>query len=343
MKRLGMVGAGAIAQAYLKALDGDDCAQIVGVVDVRPEAAQAAAEIARCKAFGSYREMADSAQLDAAIICTPPASHPEIAKFFLSRGINVLCEKPIAIDIDSAQTIAAAGQASGSLVTMASKFRYVEDVIRLKSIVASGLLGDILLMENGFVSPVDMSTRWNSRPDVSGGGVLIDNGTHSVDIIRYLLGPISEVLAVTEASSGNLRVEDNAYLFINTASGVRAHVDLSWSFDKQHNNYISLYGTAGTAHVGWRESKYKQHNSSNWLVFGPGYDKLQAFRNNVRNFCAAIDGTELPLINLSDAIASVDVIAAAYASARKGGWVKVAPSNVEPRPTADATIMEAAQ
>jgi predicted dehydrogenase len=315
MKKIGIVGVGAIAQAHIKALEDASFGKVVAIADIRPEAAKAAAEAVGAKGFTSHEG-------------TPPNTHPEIARAFLARSIPVLCEKPVAIDIAGAEAMLAAGRQSKTLVTMASKFRYVEDVIKLRSIIASGLLGEILLLENAFVSPADMSKRWNSQPAVSGGGVLIDNGTHSVDIIAYLLGPIREVLAVTSTFSPDLQVDDNVTLVAKTASGAMAKVDLSWTFDKQQPNFISVYGTQGTAHIGWRGSKYKQKSSSDWIEFGPGYDKVAAFRNNLANFCAAIDRSEPPLITMADAIASVYVIKAAYESAQTNGWVRVGTSNV---------------
>ena len=323
MKRIGVIGAGAIAQAHIRGFEGANFGRVVAVADTRPDAALAAAEAAGAKGYVSYEAMLEEDKLDGVIICTPPDTHPEIAVAALKRCIPVLCEKSVAIDLRGATAIQEAGRSTGTLVTMASKFRYVEDVIRLRSIIASGLLGEVLLLENTFVSPVDMTKRWNSQRAISGGGVLIDNGTHSVDIINYLLGAIREVLAVNSTFQPGLGVEDNVLLLAKTASGTTAKVDLSWTFDKQQPNFISAYGTQGAAHVGWRESKYKQKSSSDWIVFGSGYDKVAAFRNNLRNFCAAIDRDEPPLITMADAIASVRAVNAAYESARNNGWVQV--------------------
>ena len=183
--RFGLVGAGAIAQAYAEAFQRSKQVELVAVSDVRKEAADAIAQTLECESFEDYTEMMEKVHLDAVVVCTPPISHPDICTDFLQRGIPTLCEKPLAIDSASAQRMVRCAAENNTLFTMASKFRYVDDVIRAKSIVTSGILGEIVLYENVFTGHVDMSSRWNAEPEISGGGVLIDNGTHSVDTVSY--------------------------------------------------------------------------------------------------------------------------------------------------------------
>jgi len=321
--RLGLVGAGAISQSYVLALRGCETARITAVADLRPEAAKTLAEDIDCAAYDSHEKLAEEANVEAVIVCTPPNTHPDICRTFFARGIGVLCEKPLSIASGDAAQMIESAAAAGVVFTMASKFRYVDDVIHAKSLVASGVLGEIVLFENAFTSHVDMSRRWNADPVVAGGGVLIDNGTHSVDIVRYFLGPIEAVSAVEGKRIQDLAVEDTVRLFVRTTSGVLGSIDLSWSLNKDLESYIDIYGSNGTIRVGWKASKYRPLSSQDWTVFGSGYDKVQAFRRQMENFCCAVRGEEQLLIGPDDALASVQVIEAAYESMRRDDWVPV--------------------
>jgi predicted dehydrogenase len=168
--RFGMVGAGGIAQAYAQAFRDTDIADLVAVADVRTESAEAIAQSLNANAYATHDEMADAENLDAVVVCTPPVTHRNICADLAGRGLHVLCEKPLAIDSESARQMFDAAAQNNVKLTMATKFRYAADVIRAKSIVSSGILGDVILFENCFTGHVDMSQRWNSNPSISGGG-----------------------------------------------------------------------------------------------------------------------------------------------------------------------------
>ena len=321
--RLGIIGAGAIAQSYITALESCPGAKLSAIADPRAEVAKAVSESARCRSYRSHTEIAERDECDAVIVCTPPSSHAEIALAFLDKGIPVLCEKPLSTEVTTARALCEQAQNKGAVLAMASKFRYVEDVIRAKSIIASGLVGDVILIENTFASTVDMSRRWNSDPAISGGGVLIDNGTHSVDIIRYLVGPIVELTAFEGRRIQDLPVEDTVTLLMRTECGADASIDLSWSINKERDTYIRVYGSHGMVHVGWDSSRYRQLTSPDWIVFGRGYDKIAAFRSQLLNFCNNIRNREPLLISPEDALASVEVIQAAYQALGKRQWVRL--------------------
>jgi predicted dehydrogenase len=318
--RLGIVGAGAIAQAYVEACGQSKHFTLRAVADCRMEAARAMADASCCAAFPSARQMMEEMELDAALVATPPATHCDVCCELLEKGVHVLCEKPLALDSLSARRMIETAVRADRLFTMASKFRYVTDVTRAKALVASGVIGELVLLDNVFAGRVDMSHRWNSNPNISGGGVLIDNGTHSLDITRYFLGELAQVQVIEGHRVQNLQVEDTVKLFARNKTDVLASVDLSWSVSKEQPYYLSIYGSAGTLLVGWKESKYRRSNDAEWTVFGKGYSKVEAFTRQIDNFGDAILGNDALVVTPADALASVQVIEAAYRSMRKGAW-----------------------
>ena len=315
-----IVGAGGISRSYAQAFVQGLPYRLVGVADIRIESARDVASMADAPAYDDVDQMIEDLKPTAAIVCTPPSTHPDICIRLMEQGVHVLCEKPLAISTEAAIRMAETAERCHVVFSMGSKFRFVADVQKAREIIDSGILGDIILYENTFAGFCDMSKRWNSQPTISGGGVLIDNGTHSVDILRFLLGNITELQVVEGRRIQNLPVEDTAHLFARTESGAMGSIDLSWSLNKVRADFISIYGSKGTLSVGWKESRYKLADQKDWTVFGNGYDKIAAFGNQIRNFGGAICGTEDLIITPIDAIASVRVIETAYEALRSEKW-----------------------
>ena len=321
--RLALVGAGRIASTYAQVLAACGDLEVVGVVDIEAEAAEKLAFDLGAAALSSHRELAELDGLEAVLICTPPSTHSELSMFFLESGVHVMCEKPLAVTVEEARRMLEVAEYQNLTLTMATKFRYVSDVLKARSIVNSGILGDIILIENTFASRVDMSDRWNADARIAGGGVLIDNGTHSVDLTRFFLGPIAEVMAVEGKRVQGLEVEDTAQVFLRSHDMIRATIDLSWSINKERQSYLEIYGSHGTVQVGWSVSRYRQLSSPDWVEFGNGYHKMQAIRDQMSNFARALRGVEMLQITAIDALASVEVVEAAYNSLGKDNWVKI--------------------
>jgi predicted dehydrogenase len=260
--------------------------------------------------------------LDAALVLAPPVHHEKLAVRLLERGLHVLCEKPLAPSIAAARLMLATARGQGRVLMMGSKFRYTPDVAAAKELLDRRCCGDVVMYENVFCSHVDMTRRWNADPATSGGGVLIDNGCHSVDLARFLLGPIARVQAQFGRRAQAIAVEDTARILFTSKSEALGSIDLSWSVHKETDAYVRIHGTAGTLEVGWKGSRWKTTGGA-WQAFGSGYDKIAAFGNQLSNFAGAIAGTELPVIGDADALASVVVVDCAYRSAAEERWLAV--------------------
>lgn len=315
-----MVGAGQIGQVYLEVLRTIQEANLAAVADSKSETVTAATEAYGVIGYASVGEMLRGMEIDAVVICTPPATHAEIARECLERSVHILCEKPLALSSEEAEGMIRAAEERGLLLMMASKFRYVPEVMKAKGVITAGVLGEIISFENAFCSYVDMRRRWNSVPTTSGGGVIIDNGTHSADIVRYLLGPIREVLVARGRTAQDIEVEDTTCILVKTMSGALGVIQLSWSYNRHLDSFISVYGTSGTLHVGWKGMRYRLVDKADWVEFGNGYNKVDAIRAQMLNFVHSVQGVERPLISPEDALASVKVVEAAYRSVDLNRW-----------------------
>jgi predicted dehydrogenase len=338
---LAIIGCGGIAGAYATALQRMTDVRLVAVVDPEEAARQRVAELAmagQTKASSHQEPPLQLASLQdllavhdvgvhdagvhGALVLAPPSMHEELSVQLLQRGIHVLCEKPLAPTVEAAQRMLQCADSVGRRLMMGSKFRYSPDVTKARELLDEQVCGDIVIYENVFCSHVDMTQRWNSRPAISGGGVLIDNGCHSVDLARYLLGPLAKVQAQFGPRVQALEVEDTARMLFQTNSGTLGSIDLSWSIHKETDAYVRLHGTKGTLEIGWRGSRWKTSDGE-WQNFGTGYDKITAFQAQLENFVAGIVADAKPVIDGTDAMASVVVVACAYQSAQEERWVTV--------------------
>jgi predicted dehydrogenase len=334
--RFALVGAGGVARSYAQAFANCDEVRVVAVADVVPQAAQSLASRLGCPGFPSHESLVRHGPgFDAIVLCTPPDSHETLTTWFLQRGIAVLCEKPFTLNSSSAQRMAQAAAAGRSLLTMASKFRFVADLVEARRLLQAGVLGTPLVVENVFAAQTDMRHRWNSDPEISGGGVWIDNGSHAADIMRFLLGPLTEVMLVEAPRTQGLAVEETVQFLGRNREGVLALSQLSWSLARDQDWFVSILGSEGCVQVGWKQSRYRTHTSPTWTVFGSGYNKVEAFQAQLLNFARAWRGQEELRITLDDALASVAVIEAGYQALREGCWVRVEEPRPERAPAAD--------
>lgn len=320
---LGIVGTGAIGALHVETATALAEIRLAAICDVQPKLVTEMARRSGARAYTRYQELAYEERLDGVILCTPPVTHPPLAQFYLERGIDVLCEKPLAVDGAAAREMLGCAERNGRLLMLASKFRYVEGVLAARRLLHDGALGAIRHAEIVFASNVDMRSRWNSDPAQSGGGVVIDNGVHAADICRYLFGPVVSVAAVAYERGPDLRVEDSAYLYLGTENGPGVTVDISWSIQPRLAHYIRVFGERGRLCVGWKQTTLSRGAAGDATLVASGYSKRDAFLALHRDFVASSGGQGRPRIDAADALASIEVIDAAYASIRHGGRTAV--------------------
>lgn len=319
--RVGIIGVGRAGQIHLDAWRAVEGVELRAISDRAPGVRRWARE-SGIRAYSDPLDMIAREPLDAVSIATPPVYHAPVAVACLERGIDVLCEKPLAINgRDALKMLRTAARVKKNLV-LATKFRHVPDLVKARALIAEGAIGEPVAFEIDFSSMVDMSKRWNSRRALAGGGVVIDNGCHAFDIVAFLFGTVSRVLATRLKPLQNINVEDSATVLVGAARGLVGRIDLSWSLATGRETYVTVYGSKGTIEVGWRGSRLRPAGAPD-QPFGTGYNKNQAHELMLASFRDLVAGETRPWITPGECLRTVAAVEAAYRSLRAGGWINV--------------------
>jgi predicted dehydrogenase/glycosyltransferase involved in cell wall biosynthesis len=207
--RIGFIGAGGIAQRHLGVLGEFDDVEVVAVVDVDQARAVEAASRSGGRAFRDAAAMLEEVALDALFICIPPFAHGEPERLAIAHGLPFFVEKPIALDLAAAETIAAAVADSGLVTAAGYHWRYLDTVDEIKGLLA---VTPARLM-SGYWLDATPPPRWWWRQD-SSGGQMVEQTTHLIDLARYLSGDVVRVYG----QAGHIKRPDYPGLDVSTTS-----------------------------------------------------------------------------------------------------------------------------
>ena len=203
--RLGIIGCGFVTlERHLPALRHVPEIDVVALADVEPErAAEAARQVPGSHAVDIEALLGDG-RLDTVAVCTPPATHAELAIAALEAGKHVFLEKPVAPSLEDADRIAARAAGSELQVVVGFNFRRHRLVQRAREVVRDGRLGRVQAVRTAFTSPVrDGKREWKTHRQ-QGGGALFDLAIHHFDLWRFVLGAeVAEVFALTRSEHGD--------------------------------------------------------------------------------------------------------------------------------------------
>ena len=247
--RVGLIGAGGIAQTHMKAWQKRDDAAVVAICDIRKQARESTGQKYGVPAemlYEDYKQMLSDVELDAVDICTPNAVHmpPTLAAF--KAGCHVLVEKPVAISARQCERMINAGHEAGKLLMVAQVMRFSLDSLAMRRWVDEGLLGDIYWARASLLRPRG-TPAWGSFIDMeqSGGGPIYDIGVHVLDLCLHLMGfpePVSvsasTYLGISDKPSLMAHdpkkytvPEDFAVALIRFANGATISLEASWALN----------------------------------------------------------------------------------------------------------------
>jgi predicted dehydrogenase len=220
--RVALVGCGDISAAHLDAIMGaarvDGGVEPVGVCDVDDGRRAAAAARAGCPGFADLTAMLDAVGPDVVHICTPHHRHADLAAQCLARDVPVLVEKPVAHTLEAGERLAEAAENSRAVLGVCFQNRYNDNVQRLRGLLDRGELGRVVGARATvhWFRDADYYRRrdWRGRWATAGGGVLMNQAIHTLDLLQWFLGPVTGVrgTAATLALPEVIEVEDTATL-----------------------------------------------------------------------------------------------------------------------------------
>lgn len=314
--RVGIIGCGLMGNMHLTAYKKNPDVEIVAYADTDPEKTKSISQRVKGNVYVSHKDMLASEQLDAVSICTVPSTHREIVLDALTAGVNVLCEKPLAISAAEAREMTEKTKQKNKLLLTAFKFRFFEEVQQAKELLKQGNLGKITHFRLMFGGYLNMAGTWYANKAISGGGIVMDNGPHAIDLVRYLLGEVKDISAQL-TNFQDLEVEDTAHLNLTLESGAIGTVDISWSTAIPAQNYMEIYGENGTVLLDLKGISYRFKTWNEFKRVPNQLDPKGAFALQFDHFIKAVTGKEPTVVRNEDGLATQEIIEKAYASLEK--------------------------
>jgi UDP-N-acetyl-2-amino-2-deoxyglucuronate dehydrogenase len=220
--RYGLIGAGVASEMHLNAIAVHDDVELVGIASLNREAAEARAREHGCRAFGASDELLAEG-LDVVVVATPHSSHADLTIAAFETGAHVLCEKPLAPEVRDADAMIAAAERAGRLLGVSFQQRFRPVIAAARRLLDDGRLGslvrvsivDPLYRPNAYYRTADWRGTWRGE----GGGVLLNQASHTLDLLCHLAGPPETVWGVAQRRAQPMEAEDTATALLSYAGG----------------------------------------------------------------------------------------------------------------------------
>src|SRR5450631_804169 len=291
-------------------------------------AEQLARTVADCTVTPDWRRAIERNDVTMVIVATPHNSLAEITSAAVTAGKHVLVEKPAARHVSELRPLLASIEQSKTLVRVGFNHRYHRAFQQARKIVDAGALGQLMFLRTryGHGGRIGYEQEWRAKPEISGGGELIDQGVHIIDLARWFLGDFAEVDGYAHTYYWNMPVDDNVFMMLKTAQKQVAFLHASCTEWKNTFSF-ELYGRAGKLQVDGLGGSYGVERLAWYKMLpemGPPETSIweypmgdNSWDVEMAEFLDDIRLGRQPSVGLKDAIAALDVVDAVY---RKSGY-----------------------
>lgn len=330
--RVALVGCGRIAGTHFEALAKIPDLRLTAVCDILPDRARAAGDQQGVASFTSYEKMLAEAACDVVTICTPSGLHPQHGILAAKARKHVVCEKPMAISLSAADDLVQACDEADVRLFVVKQNRLNPAIQLLKRAVDQGRFGRIYLANTTvrWTRPQEYYDQapWRGTWEFDGGAFL-NQASHYVDLLQWLVGPVESVLAKTATLGRKIEAEDTGVALLKFRSGALGVMEVTMlTYPKNMEGSITMLGEHGTVKIGgtavnrveqWLFADYddddkriEQAATSPPNVYGFGHEAYY------RNVLAVLRGAARPDTDGRGGRKSLEIILAAYESAKTG-------------------------
>jgi UDP-N-acetyl-2-amino-2-deoxyglucuronate dehydrogenase len=344
----GIIGAGTISEMHALAIKTIPNAKLYGVYSINKNKSTAFADKHHCSVYNSLEALLSVSEIAIVCICTPSGIHLEPALKCIEAGRHCVIEKPLEINLEKCDKIIEAADKAGIKTAVIFPSRFYEASQQVKKAVDGKRFGD-LVMGSAYVKwsrsgSYYQSAAWRGTWELDGGGALMNQGIHSVDLLQWYMGDVEAVQAVTaNRKHKKIEVEDTIVTTLEFANGAVGTIECSTAVFPGALKRIELMGTSGTAIleetnlIKWQFEKETAEDAliikSTSLAKGvqggvshPADISFLGHQKQLEDMVYAIETGKKPLVDAFEGRKSVSIVRAIYESARTGKKVKLLPS-----------------
>ena len=305
MVKIGVIGVGSMGQHHVRIYAGMEGVSLVGIADIDRERGEQLARMYKTQAYSNFEDLLNQ-NLDAVSIAVPTMLHKKVALDAIRKGINVLVEKPIADTVKNADEIIQAARQRGVKLMVGHVERFNTAIIKLKELIDNGQLGEIISISAKRVGPYN--------PRIRDVGIILDLGTHDIDIMSYLYG---EKIKEVYASAGSVihNHEDHAIITLNFNNGSSGVIETNWLTPHKVRN-LTVIGSKGIAEVDYIQSTLRIFDKE-W-VREAKIEKQEPLKLELEHFIDCIQYDKEPLVSGEVGKYALQVALAAIESSQTG-------------------------
>jgi predicted dehydrogenase len=323
--RVAIVGCGLIGQKRARSLGEHRLSATADTNLGRAE--QLARQYPGCAASGDWRQVVGRADVDAVVVATTNQALAEVTAAAVKHDKHVLVEKPAARNAAELAPVVGLARARGVTVKVGFNHRFHPVFLKARKLVDAGAVGPLLYVRGryGHGGRVGYDREWRADPDIAGGGELLDQGVHLIDLSRWFVGDFTEVHGTIGTFFWDMRVEDNGFLTLKTAQGRVAWLHVSCTEWKNLFSF-EIFGRDGKLQIDGLGGSYGVERltfyrmlpqmgppeTTSWEYPGPD----NSWELEFRHFAECVARGTPPDGGLEDALASLTVIQKVYATAR---------------------------